>query len=128
MSKIWDSLVNVEGRRNKHGSKIAASSDCGLNPDRRSTRRLWAYVPVLVYGYAGADSPFHEATEAMHVNARGGLITLIAVVEPGQSLLLMNKANLKEQKCSVVRQTSSYLNRSAVVVEFPQAVSDFWGA
>jgi len=34
--------------------------------------------------------------------------------------------NLKEQSCNVVRQHSTYLNRTAVVVKFAQPVPDFW--
>jgi hypothetical protein len=60
------------------------------------------------------------------VNARGGLITLSTAVAPGQTLLLINKVNLKEQQCSVVRQDSNYLNRTAIIVEFPEPVADFW--
>jgi hypothetical protein len=127
MSKIWDSLQDVEQHQNKHDHKEeGVQLHFDLIPDRRSTKRVWAYAPVLVYGSTAADGPFHEGTEALHVNARGGLITLSAAVNPGQTLLLLNKANLKEQKCIVVRESSTYLNRTAIVVEFPHAVPDFW--
>ena len=127
MSKIWDSLQDVEQHQNKHDLKEeGAQLHSDLIPDRRSTKRVWAYAPVLVYGSTAGEGPFHEGTEALHVNARGGLITLGAAVNPGQTLLLLNKVNLKEQKCTVVRETSSYLNRTAIVVEFPHAVPDFW--
>ena len=127
MSKIWDSLKDVERHLNKHDYKEGVQNRWDAIPERRSTKRLWVYAPVLVYGYGGADEPFHEGTEALYVNARGGLITLKTAVTPGQTLLLINNANLKEQKCSVVRQNSTYLNRAAIVVEFPQPVPDFWG-
>jgi len=126
MSKIWDALQDVEHHLNRHDYKEGVKNYCDPIPDRRSTKRLWANAPVLVYGYGAADNPFHEGTEALYVNARGGLITLCTAVNPGQTLLLINKVNLKEQKCSVVRQKSTYLNRTAIVVEFPQPVSDFW--
>ena len=126
MSKIWDSLRDVEQHQNKHDYKESVQNHCDPIPERRSTKRLWAFAPVLVYGYGAADNPFHEGTEALHVNARGGLITLSTAVNPGQALLLINKVNLKEQKCSVVRQKSTYLNRDAIVIEFPQPVPDFW--
>jgi hypothetical protein len=126
MSKIWDSLQDVEQHQNKHGYKEGLQNDSDLIPDRRSSKRFWAYEPILVYGHAATDNPFHEGTEALHVNARGGLITLSTAVNPGQTLLLINKVNLKEQKCNVVREKSTYLNRTAIIVEFPQAVPDFW--
>jgi hypothetical protein len=126
MSKIWDSLQDVEQQQNKHDYKEGLQNDCDPIPDRRSSKRFWANEPILVYGHADADNPFHEGTEALHVNARGGLITLSTAVNPGQTLLLINKVNLKEQQCSVVRQDSCYLNRTAIIVEFPQPVPDFW--
>jgi hypothetical protein len=126
MSKIWDSLQDVEHHLDQRDCKESAPSHCDLIPDRRSTKRVWAYASVLVYGYGAPESPFHEGTEALCVNARGGLITLSTTVSPGQMLLLMNKVNLKEQSCSVVRQQSTYLNRTAVVVKFPEPVPDFW--
>ena len=126
MSKIWDSLQDVEKHLDQHNCKESAQSHRDLIPDRRSTKRVWAYASVLVYGYGAPESPFHEGTEALCVNACGGLITLSTTVNPGQMLLLMNKVNLKEQSCSVVRQQSTYLNRTAVVVKFPEPVPDFW--
>jgi hypothetical protein len=126
MSKIWDSLREVEQHLKKHAYKEDVQNFCDPIPDRRSTKRLWAYTPVLVYGYGAANNPFHEGTEALHVNAGGALITLSTAVNHGQTLLLINKVNLKEQKCSVARQKSRYLNRTAIVVKFPQPVPDFW--
>jgi hypothetical protein len=126
MSKIWDALRDVEQHQKRYGSKEGAKNHSESIPDRRSTKRSWAYAPVLVYGYGALGNPFHEGTEALHVNAGGALITLCAAVNPGQTLLLINKVNLKEQKCSVARQKSSCLNRAAIIVRFPQPVLHFW--
>jgi hypothetical protein len=126
MSKIWDALQEAEHQLNRHAYKEGVQNHRNPIPERRSTKRLWANAPVLVYGYGATDDPFHEGTEALSVNARGGLITLTTAVHAGQTLLLINKVNLKEQKCSVVRQKSTYLNRTAIAVEFPQPVPDFW--
>jgi hypothetical protein len=125
MSETWDSLQDVERHQNEQHFEESVEDHFAPIPERRSTKRVWAYAPILVYGYA-LDEPFHEGTEALHVNARGGLITLSTTVSPGQALLLMNKINLKEQLCSVLRQESAYMNRVAIVVAFPQTVSDFW--
>jgi hypothetical protein len=123
MSKIWDSLTAVE-------QHAPGSSRRGVDsvPDRRIASRLWAYAPVLVYGRMTEDQPFHEPTEALRVNASGGLITLTTAVRPGHSFLLINKVNHKEQKCHVVGHRGSYLNRSAVGFEFSEPVPDFWDA
>jgi hypothetical protein len=80
----------------------------------------------LVYGYTSENEPFHEGTEALHVNPCGGLITLNSPVVHGQALILINKANEKEQKCHVVCERSGYLNRVIVAVGFPEPVPDFW--
>ncbi len=128
MSKLWDLLRELEPHQNFSDFIKGIQDNFVLGSDRRSSKRFWAFEPVLVYGHAAADDPFHEGTEALHVNSRGGLITLSTAVSPGQTLLLINKANLKEQQCSVVRLESSYLNRTAVIVEFAQPVADFWDA
>jgi hypothetical protein len=97
--------------------------------DRRSTNRFLANAPVFVYGYGATKEPFHERTEALSVNAGGGLITLTTAVNSGQTLLLINEVNLKEEKCTVIRQVSTvFLNRTGIFVKFPQAVPDFWDA
>jgi hypothetical protein len=123
MSKIWDSLTAVE-------QHAPGSSRRGVDSvsDRRIAPRLWAYAPVLVYGRTTEDQPFHEPTEALRVNASGGLITLTTAVRPGHTFLLINKANHMEQKCHVVGHRGSYLNRSAVGFEFSEPVPDFWDA
>ena len=129
MSRIWDRLQEIERRQNMNNFTEAVPNNFVPVPERRSSERFWAYEPILVYGHAAADSPFHEGTEALHVNARGGLITLSTAVNLGQTLLLINEVNLKEQKCRVVREKSTYLKkRTAIIVEFPQPVPDFWDA
>jgi hypothetical protein len=121
MSRIWDSLTAVERQANE-------SSRRSINPvaDRRCGPRLWAYAPLLVYGRTTDDEPFHEPTEALRVNASGGLITLTTTVTTGHPFLLINKVNHKERKCHVVGHRGSYLNRSAVAFEFSESVPDFW--
>jgi hypothetical protein len=128
VSKIWDALKEVERIKHKRVYTEGLQNHRDVIPDRRSTKRLSANAPVLVYGYGVTNDPFHEGTEALSVNARGGLITLTAPVNPGQTLLLINKINEKEERCTVVRLVSTYLNRTSVAVEFPQPVPDFWCA
>ena len=126
MSKIWDALREAERLKNKRVYTEGLQNHRDMIPDRRSTERFLANAPVLVYGYGATNNPFHEGTEALSVNACGGLITLTTAVNPGQTLLLINKINEKEEKCTVVRQGSTYLNRTGIVVKFPQPVPDFW--
>ncbi len=126
MSKIWEALRQAERLKNERACKEGLNNHLDAIPDRRSTSRFLANTPVLVYGYGATDDPFHERTEALSVNAAGGLITLTSAVNPGQTLLLINEANLKEEKCTVVRQVSTYLNRTDVVIKFRLPVPDFW--
>jgi hypothetical protein len=126
MSKIWNALREVERLKNQRVYKEGLHNHPDATPERRSTKRVLANAPVLVYGYGATDNPFHEGTEALSVNARGALITLTTAVNPGQTLLLINEVNLKEEKCTVVRRASSHLNRIGVAVEFPKPVPDFW--
>jgi len=120
MSKIWEALREVERHKNKR------TYSAGLEHERRSTKRFLANAPILVYGYRAKDDPFHEGTEALSANAGGALITLTTVVNPGQTLLLINKVNEKEEKCTVVRRLSTHLNRTGVAVKFPRPMPNFW--
>ncbi len=126
MSRIWDSLKDLELREKAFASREGVGTPHVPGPDRRCGPRIWSYSPVLVYGYTTGNEPFHEETEALHVNASGGLIVLDSTVVQGQNLILINKANEKEQKCCVVRERSGYLNRVVVAVGFPEPVFDFW--
>ena len=126
MSKIWKTLREVEHLKNKSMYAEDPYTHTSLLPDRRYTMRVMVNAPVLVYGYRATGDPFHEGTEALSVNARGGLITLTTEVDLGQTLLLINKANLKQERCTVVRQLHTYMNRTGIVVKFSQPVRDFW--
>jgi hypothetical protein len=123
MSRIWDSLSAVERQANKSSRR-----SIGSVADRRCGLRLWAYAPGLVYGRTTQDMPFHEPTEALRVNASGGLITLTTAVRPGHPLFLIDKVNHMEQKCHVVGHRGSHVSRSAVGFEFLESVFDFWNA
>jgi hypothetical protein len=94
--------------------------------ERRHGERVWVNLPVLVYGRTIESEPFHEGTEALRVNAGGGLITLTSPVRCGQRLILINKVNHKEHECHVVAERSKYLQRTAVVIGFQEPVPDFW--
>src|SRR6202167_4356627 len=72
--------------------------------DRRHGDRVWVYLPVLVYGRTIESEPFHEGTEALRVNAGGGLITLTSAGSRGQRLLLIKKENQKHNKCHVAAE------------------------
>jgi hypothetical protein len=126
ISKIWEALREAARLKKSRVEVEGIEKYLDAIRDRRSTKRFLANTPVLVYGYGATDEPFHERTEALSVNAGGGLITLATAVSSGQTLLLINEVNQKEEKCTVIRQMSTSLEKTEVVVKFPQPVPDFW--
>jgi hypothetical protein len=123
MSRIWDLMRAVETQA---GANRGIPETTEPIRERRCAPRSWTFSPVLVYGYMADNEPFHEGTEALHVNAGGGLITLTSGVVEGQTLILINKRNEKEEKCRVVCRRSGYLHRAAVAVKFLELSPDFW--
>jgi len=124
MSKIWKALREAERLKKQRVEEDYWDTIL----ERRSTKRFLANAPVLVYGYGTTEDPFHELAEALSVNAGGGLINLATAVNAGQILLLINEANLKEEKCTVIRRVFSCLNSAGIIVKFAQPVPDFWSA
>jgi hypothetical protein len=127
VSRIWNFLKEDEPRTSMSPHDDAANKHVDYDPERRQSSRLWVYLPVLVYGRTIESEPFHEGTEALRVNAGGGLITLTTPVWFGQRLLLINKVNQKEHECRVVAERSKYLDRTAIVIGFERPIPDFWG-
>ena len=126
ISKIWEALREAARLKKQRVEVEGIENYLDAIRDRRSTKRVLANTPVLVYGYGTTDEPFNERTEALSVNAGGGLITLTTAVNPGQTLLLINEVNQKEEKCTVIREVSTCLGRTDIVVKFSQPVPDFW--
>jgi hypothetical protein len=126
VNRIGNSIKEIEEQPHDNAYNEDASRLSKQAIDRRSSERVWLYSPVLVYGLTTENEPFHEGTEALHANARGGLITLTTPVRTGQRLLLINKANRLEQICRVISQPSQYLKRTAVIIEFRESIPSFW--
>jgi len=127
VSRAWNFLKEGEPHASAGTPNEGVREYGGRSPERRRSGRLWVYLPVLVYGRTIESDPFHEGTEALRVNAGGGLITLTTPVRCGQRLLLINKVNQKEHECHVVAERSKYLERTAVVIGFREPAPDFWG-
>lgn len=126
VSRIWDMLKEAERQSSARAWDEAVDNEAEQTFERRQGDRLWVYLPVLVYGRTTESVPFHEGTEALRVNAGGGLITLMTPVQCGQRLLLINKVNQKEHECHVVAERSKYLQRTAVVIGFDLPLPNFW--
>ncbi len=83
-------------------------------------------VPVLVYGWATGDSPFTEITNTLSVNAHGGLLALTAMVQPGQTILLVNNNTQEEQQCRVVYVDREDDGQRKVGFELMRPTGRFW--
>lgn len=126
MSRIWDSLKDLERQQKHRETADAAQPDPLLLFERRDGERQRAYLPVFVYGHSPDQEPFYESSELLFMNALGGLITLQSAVAPGQKLLLTNKASQEEVGCHVVGVRSKYLQRFAVAIAFAEPLSESW--
>ncbi len=95
------------------------------NGHRRS-KRFPAEIAVHVYGRTGDNRPFRDRTYTLAVNAYGGLLTLNAPVEEGQSLLLVNSLTQEEQECRVVYVGPADNGKKKVGIEFTRPEGNFW--
>ena len=59
------------------------------NGDQQKERLLLS-APVVVYGWAPDNSPFHDVASISSLNIRGGVLALAASVRSGQTILLVN--------------------------------------
>lgn len=97
--------------------------------DRRMRRsaRLKLTMPVLVHGKAMSGEPFRENTRTLSVSLHGGLLSLAANLESGQTLLVENKGTRREQECRVVYVGPMRYGKWPVGIEFTGEPGAFWG-
>ena len=97
--------------------------------DTRGTTkpRLELSVPVLVYGHATNDTPFHDITRTLSVSTHGALLILNAAVERGQPVLLANCKTQTEEECRVVYVGPESGGKRAVGIAFRRSAISFWG-
>lgn len=94
--------------------------------EQRSSKRASLRVPVVVYGWVKNQGAFHEETYTVLVNASGGLVTLSAKVETGETLFVMNKNTREEQECRVVYVQQPIDGKANVGLAFKCEVPGFW--
>src|SRR5260370_36234991 len=93
----------------------------------RRSRRVPAQLPVVVQGKLTDETSFVDPTRAIVLSAHGCLITLPSSVKLGESLILRNVANRKEQNCRVVYLGAKQGGRTEVGLRFKTAAPQFWG-
>jgi len=94
--------------------------------EQRSSERASLRVPVVVYGWVKNQGAFHEDTYTVLVNASGGLVTLSAKVEIGETLFVVNKNTREEQECRVVYVQQPTDGKANVGLAFKREVPGFW--
>jgi len=97
-----------------------------IHEERRSPR-LELFVPVLVYGYANDDTPFHDTTRTLSVSTHGALVILDAAVQRGQPILLANCKTEAEEECRVVYVGPESDGKRTVGIAFRRSAVSFWG-
>ena len=82
---------------------------------------------MFVYGYGSGIEPFHEEAYAAVVSENGGLLIMTARVQPGQLLLITNRATQEERECRVAYVgTRDPVDQPVVAVEFLEPAPAFW--
>ncbi len=121
--QIWKALKKAQQEEAK-----GAGGPGNQRSDRRRSERVVRRVPVLVYGHAPGEEPFHEEATTLQVCAYGGLLRVATSVKVGQRLLLTNKLTQEEQQCHVIRFGPQHGKKLVVAIEFTRAAPDFWCA
>jgi hypothetical protein len=93
---------------------------------RRRSKRLWLSVPVLVSGLDAHSQRFREFSCMLSVNKYGGLVSLAAAVQKGQTILLVNCKTGEEQECRLVHIGSAENGQGAMGIEFTRPAPEFW--
>jgi hypothetical protein len=90
------------------------------------TRRIFADIPLFVYGHTPDGNPFYEQTCTIVINGNGGLISMTSSVQTGQILVLTNEGNGQTQQCVVVSVQTQQTQSSYIAVKFPSPTPQFW--
>lgn len=122
-------VAPVDGPEPAKKTKVVFAEPLPSAPAKRiprSSPRMALRVPVTIYGFAGKSGAFHEETETVMVNSSGGLVTLKARLELGDTVFLVHKSSHQEMEVRV-----AYLDRysdreTRVGLAFKQPVSNFW--
>jgi hypothetical protein len=94
---------------------------------RRRSQRLKARVPIEVRTQAIDKHSVSERSDALIVNAHGGLVLLAMKVQPDQLVIVVNLKTGDELLSRVTSLGPSFMGKTEVGVEFIKPAPDFWG-
>jgi hypothetical protein len=118
--------IALDSAKTPFGGKVPIDFVLPKQADRNWTPRVHVQLPMFVYGYISGNTPFHEGARTIAIDARGGLICMQTIVEPGQRLFVIDEANERTQECAVVFAGMQMGSGIAVEIEFPAPMSQFW--
>src|SRR5215469_556004 len=94
--------------------------------NQRRSKRIPLQIRVVVSGRVGMSASFHEETSTQVVTSHGGSLALTAPVKVGETLLVVNLATRKEEKCRVA-SVKPLDGVSEVGLAFLRSAPGFWG-
>lgn len=92
----------------------------------RSSPRISIHIPVMAYGWSHDEISFHENTVTLLVNASGGLITLKAKLDVGDTIFVVNQSTQAEQECRVAYVGPQFEGKPRVGFAFKRQAPSFW--
>ena len=87
------------------------------NGDQQKERLLLS-APIVVYGWAPDNSPFHDVASISSLNIRGGVLALAASVQSGQTILLVNSEMRQDIECRVLYVGPEHDGKRKIAFEF----------
>ncbi|HUJ30890.1 MAG TPA: hypothetical protein VLY23_06385 [Candidatus Acidoferrum sp.] len=94
---------------------------------RRRSRRIVVRIHVLVRVETDMKETVWEETDAIVVNAHGGLVLLAAKVASDKFLTIQNPANGMEIMARVTGLGPRFMGKTEVGIEFIRPAPEFWG-
>lgn len=120
--------IGQSGRPRARSSSVASSAAQPIREQAkpRSSARISIRIPVMAYGWSREEISFHENTATLLVNASGGLITLKAKVNVGDTIFVVNQSTQAEQECRVAYVGPEFEGKLRVGFAFKHQAPSFW--
>jgi hypothetical protein len=114
------------GRQKRSTQVVTIAYKSNSRLGRRRSQRVALNVPVVVSEPHGNPQNPLEKTQTLSVSQHGGLITLRATVDCGQSLVVTNPSSRRSQECRVVYVGPNHSESRQIGIEFLGPVTNFW--
>jgi hypothetical protein len=114
------------GTRSRASAAVASRATIREEAKPRSSARISIHIPVMAYGWSRDEISFHENTTTLLVNASGGLITLKAKMNVGDTIFVVNQSTQGEQECRVAYVGPEFEGKLRVGFAFKRQAPSFW--